>query len=204
MAVTPHQAATDVLDRADALLTLDSSKAALPIREDVRRACLAMGMAAIDTQMHWLIARADLKSTLPGALANLPISFGDLVKADHAAVDARRTSANHRPASASRRVLMSAISWRSFQRADKLAEGLRMVNLKLDDVAAAMVPAEPAKDVRKRLDKLADRRNAIVHEGDIAVKQRPHSIKRAAITAKGVAADLAWIRRFLVALDTLS
>jgi len=204
MTVTPFQAAVDVLDRADALLALDRPKLPLSVREDVRRSCLAMGLAAIDTQMHWSIARTDLKGALPAALANLSISFGDLVKADHAAVEARRTNSIHRPASASRRVLMTAISWRSFQRADKLAEGLKMVGVKLDDVAAAMVPAEPAKDVRKRLNKLADRRNAIVHEGDIAVKQRPHAIKRASISAGAVAAELLWIRRFLTALDSIS
>lgn len=204
MTVTPHQAALDVLDRADALLALDAAPQTRRVREEIRRSCLAMGLAAIDTQMHWLIAKADLGGAIPKELSNLTVTFGDLVKADRAAVAARKSNKPHRPVAATRRVLMSAIAWRTFQRADKLSDGLRMVGIKLDDVAAAMVPAEKGAAVRQRLNKLADRRNAIVHEGDIELMQRPQTIKRATITGLFIQGELFWIRRFLTALDAVS
>lgn len=204
MTVSAHDAALDVLDRADALLLLDAPGRASSVREDIRRMSLAMGLAAIDTQMHWLISKVDLSGSIPDALGNLTVNFADLLKADHAAVAARANKTKHRPATASRRVLMSAISWRTFQRSGKLSDGLAMLGIKLDDVARAMVPPEPLKDVRQHIDRLADRRNAIVHEGDITIMQRPHILKRAAITGVFARGELAWIRRFLSSLRSLT
>lgn len=53
MPVTPHQAALDVLDRAEALLKLDRGTETVKLVEyDIRRQALAMGVAALDTWMH--------------------------------------------------------------------------------------------------------------------------------------------------------
>jgi hypothetical protein len=80
MPVTPLQAAFDVLDRAESLLTLDpGTETATLIEYDLRRQALAMGVAALDTWMHWVIRRVEL-TALSSRLGRLEVPFSTLVE----------------------------------------------------------------------------------------------------------------------------
>lgn len=79
MPATPRDAAQDVLDRAIALLSLDQAPAVPLVRQDVRRASLAMGVSAIDTYLHWAVRKTPL-SNLPAKLAKLTVTFGELIE----------------------------------------------------------------------------------------------------------------------------
>ena len=89
MAVTPLHAALDVLDRAEALLKLDPGTETVSLVEyDIRRQALAMGVAALDTWMHWAIRRVDLND-LSKRLAALEVPFSALVEMGQKSVEAR-------------------------------------------------------------------------------------------------------------------
>ena len=79
MPIRPIQAANDVFARAERLASHATRVKDPLIADDMRRSALALGVAALDTYLHWAIADAPLGGTLPTALANLEVPFGDMV-----------------------------------------------------------------------------------------------------------------------------
>lgn len=203
MPVTPFQAATDVLDRADVLLTLDMPPLATLARQDVRRMAWAMGVAAIDTQLHWLIRRVDLSGPLPGALATLPVAFADLIETGKLSVENRRLGRIDRPQTRARNVMNEVILTKTFQSADQVQTALSMIGISkaFPAIAAAIVPSETPAAIKGHLNKLTHRRNAIVHEGDLTRLMRPQTVKRGSLDASDVRTELDWIRKFILAVD---
>jgi RiboL-PSP-HEPN len=59
------------------------------------------------------------------------------------------------------------LGYQSFQQADKIADAIRYISDKTlwDEVAIGM--AKPAKDIKRQLNSIVDRRNKIAHEADI-------------------------------------
>lgn len=168
MPATPLQAATDVLDRADALLALDAPPLAADNREDLRRMALAMGLAAIDTQLHWMVRAVDLKA-LTGPLGAVTVPFADLVSMGAVSVENRRLGRIDRPATRARNVLNEAILRMTFQSAAQVEKALTLVGVAKPwaSISAAISPSEPAVAIKAHLNQLAHRRNLIVHEGDL-------------------------------------
>lgn len=163
-----------------------------------------MGVGALDTWMHWTIARTDLKA-LSRAMRNLEVPFGTLVEMAEISVDSRRRGVLDRPLVRARNALQERLLKMTFQSAREWDRGFELIGVRsgLSKVGAAMTPAETRTDVEKRLNSLSHRRNQISHEGDLSRKLRPQSITRNAIARTDVAADLGWIRAFLTAADTV-
>lgn len=205
MPATPFDAATNVLNRADALLAVDRTHTPLAVRSDVRRASLTMGVAAIDTYLHWAIRNADLDS-LPKKLQDLQVSFADLLDMGDASVEARRYGRHDRPRVRARTVLNEALLKMSFQSARGVENGLGMVGVQQcwKNLNKQIQPHETATDIKTRLNALAHRRNQIVHEGDLVRLVRPRSVRVSDIERSRVRDDLAWIRRFVAALAVVA
>jgi hypothetical protein len=78
MVISSLQAAQDVLSRAEALLTLDPGTENVSLLQyDIRRQAVAMGVAALDTWMHWSVQSTNLNA-LSSRLHNLDVPFGAL------------------------------------------------------------------------------------------------------------------------------
>jgi hypothetical protein len=195
-----------VLDRAYGLLALDTKGKPLLARQDVRRLAWALGVSAIDTQLHWLIRRVDLDKALPGALAKVPVRFDDLVATGRLSVQNRRDGKIDRPTTRARNVLNEVILTKTFQSADQVQDALSMIGISSAYVvlAAAIKPAEPPASIKARLNALTHRRNAIVHEGDLARLMRPQTIKRGQLTNADVRDELDWIRGFILAVNKIT
>src|SRR4051794_6997023 len=101
MPFSPHDAATDALARAQAMLGVSDPQGGMDAEtaEDIWRMSLVMAVAALDTYMHRLVVgRAYSHDRLPGKLARLDVTFDQLLKeADDSAVAARRAPHNSRP-----------------------------------------------------------------------------------------------------------
>lgn len=205
MPVTPLQAAIDVLDRAEALLTLDAPPAPIQVREDIRRLAWAMGSASIDTFLHWRVARVDLKAgPLAKELSSLEVNFGELVDMGRADVLARQQNRVNRPLVKARNVLHQRLLRDTFQTKRGVERALAMCGIKDIWRSISRAMGEPTNDVTDHLNALASRRNAIVHEGDIQRQSRPRAVRHQPIEAAEVAAELAWVRRFVVALSVVA
>lgn len=95
--MSPLQASIDVLDRAVDLLTMDAGTEAVSLLQyDIRRQAIAMGVAALDTWMHWSIRNVDLDH-LSKNLEGLEVPLGSLVASGQRSVEARNKNVNDRP-----------------------------------------------------------------------------------------------------------
>lgn len=201
MTVTPFEAATDVLDRADALLTLDAPPLPESVREDLRRLAWAMASASIDTFLHWRVARVDLYSEkLHKELRNLEVSFHDLVKLGREDVVARQEGRTNRPLVKVRNVLHERILKDTYQTQRGVERALNMCGVTDCWQKLSLKMGEPRAEVTAHLNSLARRRNSIVHEGDIQRQSRPRNVKHEALSNAEVRDELAWVRRFVDAL----
>lgn len=201
MPATPRDAAQDVLDRAIALLSLDQAPAVNLVRQDVRRASLAMGVAAIDTYLHWAVRKTPL-GNLPTKLAKLTVTFGELIEMGDRSVDARQNNVNDRPRVRARNVLNEKLLTMTFQTERQVEDALSMAGVTAiwSSIENAFAPHEPAPAIKDRLNRIAHHRNRIVHEGDLRRLVRPQQITRVPIERASVDEDLTWIQRFIDAL----
>lgn len=195
-------AASDVLNRADALLELEQVAQPDLVKDDLRRMALALGVAALDTYLHWAIRGVEIHK-IPTALANLDVTFGELVEMGTKSVAARKHGINDRPATRARYVLNEKLLTMTFQSAKQVEAALAMVGVKKcwTKLAATYSTHTTPADLRQKLNDLSHRRNKIVHEGDIRRRQRPQKITHEKIRRSDVESDLAWLRRFVTALD---
>jgi hypothetical protein len=193
----------DVLDRAQALLLLDNTTGHLTQqREDVRRAALVMGLAALDTYLHWTIRQVDLAAMSP-SLKKVKIQFGELVKSGQKSIASRKAGIADRPQTRARNVLNEHLLTLTFQSAEQVQTALSLAGVAkaFEQLAAAMVPSSTPSEVKEKLNSLSHRRNKIAHEGDLTRLLRPQRITRETIARQDVDNDLVWIRRFLDALQ---
>ncbi|GGV54899.1 hypothetical protein [Streptomyces spectabilis] len=206
MPVTALDAATDVLQRARNLLTLDTPGVDTGIRKDLRRAALAMGMAAVDTYMHWAIRKVSLATPLPKELHKVDVPFGDLLTIADASVEARKNGRKNRPQVRARYVLNEKLLAMTFQGPKNIERGLQMLGTDRKpwkQLGAVIQPPMRAEELKTRLGQLSHRRNEIVHEGDLKRQARPQKLQHEAVTPAQVKADLDWIESFITALGTL-
>lgn len=71
-------------------------------------------------------------------------------------------------------------------------------------LSSVIVPSQTPNVIKEHLNRLTHRRNAIVHEGDLARLMRPQTIKRGGMIATDVRIELDWIRTFVVAVDLIT
>jgi hypothetical protein len=203
--MTALDAANDVLARARGLLALDAPNLADLVREDIRRASLALGVAALDTYMHWAIRSVSFAHPLPKELAKVPVKFGKMLAMADGSVAARKNGIANRPQVQARNALNEQLLTMTFQGSAQIEKGLKLLDKKdiWRNLAAAIQPASKPADLKARLDEISFRRNMIVHEGDLTRLERPQRIKREAIKGPEVQADLDWLQSFISALATL-
>lgn len=206
MPVSPLQAAQDVLDRAEAMLKLDSgTESAALVEYDIRRQALAMGVAALDTWMHWSVRRVEL-GDLSKRLGALEVPFAALVEMGQKSVEARVAGRRDKPGVRARNVLNEKLLTMTFQNGRQWDMGFQMLGVSngLTLTAQALLPPQTRASVESRLNTLSHRRNCIVHEGDLLRQIRPRTIKRTKLLRSEVDDDLAWIRVFLTAADVVT
>lgn len=205
MPVTPLQAAIDVLDRAQGLLSLDPGGERVSlVQYDVRRQAHAMAVAALDTWMHWSLRKVDLDN-LSRRLYGLEVPFGTLVDMGDHSTAARSAGIADRPRVRARNALNEKLLTMTFQNARQWDYGFDLLGIRsgLTKTGRAMTPTEPKASLETRLNSLSHRRNRVVHEGDLVRKMRPQTVKREKLLRPELDDDIAWVRRFLTAVDTV-
>lgn len=164
-----------------------------------------MASASIDTYLHWRVRKVELKGkTLNKALKKLEVPFGELVAMARADVKARKEGIANRPIIKARNVLHQRILQDSYQSQSGIERALSMCGITKYWAGIADELGEPAEEVKKHINSLARRRNAIVHEGDIQRKSKPRDIKHESLTADKVREELRWVRAFVNALGVVA
>lgn len=187
------------MDRADALLAQASRTADPLTSDDTRRASIALGVAALDTYLHWALADTPLEE-MPTALKGLDVPFGDLVDLSEAMVLDR---AKIRPKVRARGVLERVILKMTFQSSRGVEDAMRMLGKRkaFNKISTEIVPPQGVQDIKDRLNRIVHRRNQIVHEGDLQRQSRPQQIKRESTGDATIQSDLDWLRALIEAID---
>lgn len=187
------------MDRADALLAHASTTTDPLVADDTRRAAIALGVAALDTYLHWALADTPLER-MPSALKAIDVPFGDLVDLSEAVVKDR---AKIRPKVRARGILERALLKLTFQSSRGVEEAMLMLGKRkaFFKISNEIQPPQGAQDVRDTLNRIVHRRNQIVHEGDLQRQSRPQQIKREPAVTATIQADLHWLRALIDAID---
>lgn len=201
MTLSPLQAALDVLDRAQALLSATNEVSSPLVSEDMARFALAQGVAALDTYLHWAIADVPLKN-LPAALKRLDVPFEELVSLSNAMVKDRDKI---RPGVRTRRVLERVILTRTFQSPKNVEEGMLLLGVRnsFQKISREFSPPQRPDDLKGKLSKIVFRRNQVVHEGDLQRQSRPQKVKREPVDTDTFIEDLAFLRDLITAIDAV-
>ena len=160
-----------------------------------------MGVAAIDTYLHWAVRNTPLDN-LPARLAKVEITFGELLGMADQSVEARQKQIRDRPRVRARNILNEKLVTLTFQSSRQVEDALEMAGVKAIwlSIENAFTPHEAPSAIKARLNQIAYRRNRIVHEGDLRRLVRPQRVTREPIERAAVDDDLAWIQRFINAL----
>jgi hypothetical protein len=157
--------------------------------DELLRAEWAARVSALDLYVHELVTKnlieifAGTRPVCPG-FARFQISGEALMRIQAAATPADRCAAFELE-------VRTRLSRVTYQHPDDIAEGIRMVSacalwneiaLRLGATASTMIAT--SADLRRRLALIVDRRNKIVHEGDLqpTVPRTPWTIDRADVS----------------------
>ena len=154
--------------------------------------------------MHWSLRKVDLDN-LSRRLYGLEVPFGTLVDMGDHTTASRSAGIADRPRVRVRNALNEKLLTMTFQNARQWDHGFDLLGIRsgLTKTGRAMTPAKPKASLETRLNSLSHRRNRVVHEGDLVRKMRPQTVKREKLLRAELDDDMAWVRRFLTAVDTV-
>jgi hypothetical protein len=204
MPVTPKDYALDCLARARAVVA--AAPSAGVAGNDLLRLALALGVAAVDTLIHWVILKAVVKdsSQTPSALAQLPVKYRDLASLADLARHAQRNDESWRPWVVVKNVVQETLLRRTFQSKQEVADGLAMAGIQGGWSKVCLQLGATSQDAESRLSSIVRRRNQIVHEGDYRRLARPRAVETNPIIAAEVNSDLDWLAKFVIAISSVA
>jgi hypothetical protein len=173
--------------------------------DELLRAATVSIVAAFDRYCHELIAAkivAEVARGFDAASHPLKQFRVPIFEARKAILHAKRPGS--RPMNLIRESAKSVLREETFQKPDAVAKGLRMVGVSDLWPGCAAHMGCHAEEIIRELKRIVDRRNRIVHEGDIQHRARGGNIKTHSIRAKQVAADIIWLSQLVDAIDRVA
>ena len=174
---------------------------------ELLRSAIVSAVSALDRYLHDLIASkllSLLKGKTPGSLARFQIKLADVESMLAKALESRGKDA---PATRPRTILKdcfrNSLNQRTFQGAVQIESGMGMLGINECWGKIAQRMGCTANRIRAQLTRIVNRRNKIVHEGDIKQGSRPREIELNTITIKGVREDIDWLEKLVKAIDGL-
>ncbi len=233
MAVTPLDAATACMDRADTLLAQGGVAGLAALRaDDLARQGLVLAVAAVDAYFHMRVLRSvQSRKKLRGAIEKVKVEFADVVSVTNKLreAQARAERANDetkkkakkkkakkkkkaererksapRPWVVLKRLLREKLLTVTFQSPRGVESALSMVGVRKPWTKLVTVGiAANGDEIKERLSSIVHRRNQIVHEGDMRRMDRPQQVVLNDVDHAAIGSDLAWLRSFVAAVDTI-
>jgi len=157
--------------------------------------------------MHRLIIeRAFTHAELPGGLARLEVPFEQLLaQADGTGKAARAKPHKSRPRVGVKRQLRDRLLRETFQRYDDVARALGMAGRRKawEAIGKQLVPTVAPVQIKERLNRIVDRRNQIVHEGDYRRLERPRGASRNPIGTPQTRRDIGFLADLIDAIHVI-
>ncbi len=206
MTFLPKDAAASCLRRAKRFLRLANSS--LPesrAKNDLRRMALVMAVAAIDSYMHALvlrrIARVRKSADLPKALAQLELPFAEIAKLADTSIEGQRQGRKTRPWVQVKTALQLCLLKKTFQSFDQVATALAIAGVEKPWSKIATELGENVDNNKIWLNRLVQRRNQIVHEGDLKRASRPRHLKFNDIEQASAEQEVEWMEMLIDAIE---
>lgn len=208
MAFRPITAAKTSLRRSRRFLQL--AEGDLPdtrVRNDLRRAALVTAVSGLDTYMHWLvylrISEVRAEGELPNQLKKLDVSFSELASLADSAIYARKNDRSIRPWVQVKHVIQKRLLRETFQGYDQVAGAFALAGVEKPWKRVSEKLGENAEAIKARLNGMVQRRNQIVHEGDITRASRPRKLKYNEIYHDAIKADIDWLESLFNAIEAV-
>jgi uncharacterized protein YutE (UPF0331/DUF86 family) len=202
----PKDAANSCIRRAERLLDLAANE--LPgrrIKNDLRRSALVMAVTAIDSYMHWLVYRriSEVRQLrdLPKQLARLDIAFADFASLADATIDARQAQRDIRPWVHVKNVVQKRLQRETFQSYDQVASAFALAGIDKAWSSTAVLLGISPEAIKTRLNQLVQRRNQVVHEGDIKRASLPRDLRFNSVDHAAILAEVRWIKTLIDAFE---
>lgn len=204
----PLHVSTSCLDRSQKFLDLaaDPNLPDPDMADDLVRTALVMAVAAIDSYMHWLVFRKlpEAGGTIPGSLAKLNIPFRHMAALAENVVTQRKKGKDSRPWWSAKVAVRKVLLSDTFQSYDQVSTALSMAGITGAWPLVSKALGMQANEVRERLNRMVQRRNQIVHEGDVTRGSRPRKVKFNKVFASAVQDDVNWIRDLIAQIDIVA
>lgn len=202
------------VDSRDAIIVLrensnlqpdDFTKEAL---DDLLRSSLTFGVSALDRYVHERIIKGFVSAYRAGGLNrqqrefNIPATLAmDIVEKTR---KANRNGDTVRPANEIRKAVQDILHKRPFQSWREVEYGFCLIGVtRLAGKLQSSFRVRDFNPIKKKLNKIAERRNHIVHEGDLARHQRGGEVKAQQIERRFVEESLSFLDEFVDGLENL-
>jgi hypothetical protein len=213
-----HWPATSTIERIDgkdAIIILREGASLTPNHfsqaclNDLLRASLSFGVSALDRYVHERVVKgivAALKdSSLTKQQEDFSIPVTTAIQISEEIAKAKKNSKNIRVANIIRRKIQELLhkrpfqSWREIEYAFNL---LGVTNLAGQLQTAYQIPE--IKPIKAQLGQIANRRNSIVHEGDLLKHERGGKVRMQPISRKYVEDTLTFLDTFVGHLENVA
>lgn len=212
----PQASAIERVDSRDAIVILrdgsglncaDFTSEAL---DDLLRASLVYGVSALDRYVHERVIKGFVSAYRAAELTKQQREFQVPVTLSMAVIDrvraAQRENRAVRPANEVRKAVQETLHKRPFQNWREIEYAFCLLGYKnlartLRDTHGLSV--EECEAIQEQLNKIARRRNHIVHEGDLARHQRGGQVRPRDITPKFVTESLDFIDDLVSKLEAV-
>ena len=206
MAFHPKDASRACIRRSRRLLQLTQEN--LPdsrVKGDLRRAALVTAVSGLDAYLHWLVYRrlSDVRNEgdLPKSLVKLDLPFTDLATLADTTLKGRASGVATRPWVQVKGFVQRRLRKEAFQSYEQVANALSWAGIKRPWKRVSDKLGDTPEEVKNRLNRLVDRRNQIVHEGDIVRALRPRGLRYVPITTAFVQKEVDWIEALIKKLE---
>lgn len=192
-----------ILRDSAALSTGDFSSTALT---ELLRSAHAMAVSAFDRYVHERVVKAIIPALKSGSLCReqeeLSIPATVAVGITKRVADARRRNQRIRPANEIRNALQELLHRKPFQSWREIESAFRLIGL--SGLAGKIQTARHLSSIdplKRKLDKIADRRNKIVHEADLVRHVRAGKIRPIELTSREVKDSVQFLKDLVTTLE---
>lgn len=200
------------VDSRDAVIVLRDGSALQPddftkeSLDDLLRSSLTFGVSALDRYIHERIIKGFVTAYRAGNLNKqqkeftIPATLAmDIVEKTR---KANQNGATVRPANEVRKAVQEILHKRPFQSWREVEYGFCLIGVTgLAGKLQGTLGVGDFTPIKRQLNKIAERRNHIVHEGDLARHQRGGGVKAQHIERKFVEDSLTFLDGFVAALE---
>ena len=173
---------------------------------ELLRAALVTSVSSLDRYIHELVISkimTELNKNHDDISSELKKMEISLLGAVEAVKHARKTSEKTRPMTRIKGILQDKLFRYTYQQPKEIEQALNMVGIKSIWSECSAKMGCKAEDIKKRLSAIINRRNQIVHEGDLIKFRRGGKPTLNTIRLKQTRDDVEWLKNLVITIDTL-